>query len=118
MSSLPSILIGFGLLLAGILGVLVSVRRGGPIVFTSPSYRARRRLERALGLGLRDRMLLERLARVINERDCTCLLIGRGCFEAAVAAYAPRERALPRIESLRQRIFATAPEEHAVGASS
>ena len=61
-------------------------------------------LERNLGLGLRDRRLLQRIGQSIELEDRASLLIGRGCFEEAVRRFEPSEDQLARIESLRQRI--------------
>ena len=97
-------LLGLGLLLLGLLGLWWTMRIG-TIPFRSPERRARRRLERGLGLGYRDRRLLQRLARALEVADRTSLLLGRGCFEDAVRRMAPGERLLPRVETLRNAIF-------------
>ena len=66
---------------------------------------ARRQLERALGVDRRERRLLTRLARVISEQDHTCLLIGRGCFEAAIAKADLGHEDLVQVERLRARVY-------------
>jgi hypothetical protein len=107
----PFSILGLGLVLLGALGVLYSLHRvTRPRVGRHPG---RSRLERRLGLGHRDRRLLRRLARAGNLEDRTSLLIGRGCFEDAVLLLAPRERLLPRIESLREAIFDDRPSSGA-----
>ena len=60
---------------------------------------------RQLGLGRADKKLLFQLARTLGEPDPLPLLIGRGCFENAVAATELDERAMVRVEVLRRRLF-------------
>ena len=60
---------------------------------------------RQLGIGRADRRLLVRLARGLGEPDPLPLLIGRGCFEKAVAASELAESDLLRVERLRERLF-------------
>ena len=97
-------MLGIGLVMLGLFGLWFVI---GRVTLSLPAHgrRARRRLERGLGLGFRDRRLLQRLARSLGVADRTSLLLGRGCFEDAVRRMAPGERLMPRIESLRNAIF-------------
>jgi hypothetical protein len=65
---------------------------------------ALRRLTRALGLSLLDRHTLRRLARTGNVRFAACLLISRGCFDAAVARANDRRLSPGDLARLRRRI--------------
>ena len=99
----PTLLIVVGAFLLVILLSTQAFRRGW--FSGAPSIgSARRRLERNLGLGLRDRRLLQRIGQSIELEDRASLLMGRGCFEEAVRRFEPSEDQLARIESLRQRI--------------
>ena len=62
---------------------------------------------RQLGIGRADKKLLFRLARSLGESDPLPLLIGRGCFENAVAASELQESEMLRVERLRDRLFST-----------
>jgi len=64
-----------------------------------------RRIARGIGLGPLEQRSLIRLARLAEYPTPACLLISRGCFDAAVeraSCESAREGALIR---LRQRIF-------------
>lgn len=97
--SLCLIASGGGLLLLLLWGALREGGRGRPGLRP-----VRRRLERGLSVGVRDRRLLARLARALGLEDHTPLLLGRGCFEAAVRALDPPDDLLVRVESLRRRL--------------
>jgi hypothetical protein len=104
----PSMLIVAGLLLLVLLLVTQALKRGWFSI--QPTIRgARGRLERGLGLGFRDRRLLQRLARANAIEDRASLLLGEGCFEEAVRRFEPSEDELARIESVRQRIHCGGP---------
>ena len=62
-------------------------------------------LFKELGLGRADRKLLCQLAHTLGEPDPLPLLIGRGCFENAVAAAELDEPSMVRVEELRRRLF-------------
>ena len=64
-----------------------------------------RRLARGLGLSPRDWRLLARVARAARRPQAGSLLISRGCFDAAVRAYAARYRTPARLEAIRRSIF-------------
>ena len=99
----PPLLIGLGAFLLVILLFAQAFKRGW-FAFDPTVGGARRRLERGLGLSLRDRRLLQRLGQAIELEDRTALILGRGCFEEAVRRFEPSEDQLARIESIRQRI--------------
>ena len=96
--------LGTGLVLLGIIGVLVGLR-GRTCRSAARGHGGRRRLESALGLGFRDRRLLQRLAVGSGIEDRTSLLLGRGCFEEAVRRFDPEERHWHRVDRLRNLIF-------------
>ena len=112
MNQVSILLISVGVLLILVLVATHLVSRGW--VRFQPTIRgARRRLERGLGLGFRDRRLLDRLARALDLEERTPLLLGRGCFEEAVRRLDPPEALLARIESLRHRIHQGLPSDPA-----
>ena len=104
----PAMLIAVGLFLLVVLLGTQALKRGWFSI--QPTIRgARGRLERGLGLGFRDRRLLQRLARANAIEDRASLLLGEGCFEEAVRRFEPSEDELARIESVRQRIHGGGP---------
>ena len=103
MNQISILLVATGLAVILLLLAFNAMERGWFSLRPSVS-RARARLERGLGLGYRDRRLLDRLARALDLEERTPLLVGRGCFEEAVRRLDPHEETLIRIERLRQRI--------------
>jgi hypothetical protein len=99
----PPLFIVLGAFLLVILLITHAVKNGWCSI--QPTARvARGRLERGLGLGIRDRRLLQRLTRTLELEDRASLILGRGCFEEAVRQFEPSDDQLVRIEAIRQRI--------------
>ena len=103
MNEVSVLLIASGLAFILLLVIVNAIGRGWIPIRPSIS-RARARLERGLGLGYRDRRLLDRLARALELEERTPLLLGQGCFEEAVRRLDPGNELLARIEALRLRI--------------
>lgn len=93
------------------IGILV-----GALIFARPSLaafsasgrvqrRTRKRLEAAFALDRRQKRLLARLARGIDQEEYTSLMIGRGCFEHAVARDDLKHDELLGVERLRKQLF-------------
>ena len=100
------ILIGSGLLIGGLLCVRLGFSESAKR--TRKRRAARKQLEDSFRVGRAQKRLLSQLARTLGEEDHICLLIGRGCFEAAVAKSDLDDRALLSVERLRVQIFKNA----------
>ena len=64
-----------------------------------------RHLAGDLGISPREQRLLGRVARGAGLRHPGSLLISRGCFDAAVGAYAVRDGRSKRLVAIRATIF-------------
>jgi hypothetical protein len=99
-------MLGLGLLLLGFVGLSVAINGGfnGLTPLSGARARACRRMQRALGLGHRDRRMLDQLACALGIEDPLPLMLGRGCFEEAVLRLDLPDAQLHVIESLRRKI--------------
>lgn len=94
-------IVGLGLL-ASVVAAMVTAwstvdrRRHGPTI---------RRLSREMGLGRRDLLLLDRVARVAGRAHAGSLLISRGCFDHAARGFVHRHGQAARLRSIRSSLF-------------